>query len=65
MQKVSQVKVKNNVEKSKKLSQRLSGYRDIFVSMALRTGLTIEEVALIFGTTKQNVSLISKKEHEN
>lgn len=55
MEKMSQVSVK------KKLSTRLSDYREIFIKMAYRTGLTLEEVALIFGTTKQNVSLIIRK----
>lgn len=62
MEKTSQQSVnKVRVGITKKLSTRLSGYRIIFIKMAYRTGLTIEEVADIFGTTKQNVSMILKK----
>ena len=48
--------------KRKHLSERLSNYREVFVCMAWRVGLTGEEVAEIFGTTKQNVAYIVKKE---
>lgn len=54
MKKTSQVSVK-------KLSTRLSNYRGVFVQMAYRSGLSLEEIAMIFGTTKQNISLIIKK----
>lgn len=61
MTKPSQAKTKNIIIK-RQITRRLSNYRDIFVSMAYRTGLTLDEVAVIFGMTKQNVSLIIKKE---
>jgi len=57
MKKTSQVLVKR-----KTLSDRLSRYRSVFVCMAYRAGLTMEEVGLIFGTTKQNVQLMIKQE---
>ena len=59
---------KENIKSQKKqVSRRLSIYRGIFVGMAYRAGLTMEEIADIFGTTKQNVSLIVKanKKYEN
>lgn len=51
----------NRIVKKRQLSTRLSNYRKIFVHMAHRAGLPLEEIALVFGTTKQNVSLILKK----
>lgn len=63
MNKLSQDKVKS-FSKKKQLSSRLSRYRNIFINMAYRSGLTIEEVGAIFGTTKQNVSLIINKKYE-
>lgn len=63
MSKPSQAKLKNTIPK-RQLTLRLSNYRSIFVAMAYRAGLSMEEVALIFGITKQNVSLIIKKEEQ-
>jgi len=57
MSKVSQQKVK----KTKKMSIRLSNFRAVFVEMVARTGLTLDEMAEIFGTTKQNISFILNK----
>lgn len=66
MNKLSQDNVNKN-SKKRQLTVRLSNYRNIFVGMAYRVGLTLDEIAMIFGTTKQNVSLIIKinKKYEN
>lgn len=61
MVKVSQGKVINS-RQTRQLTARLSTYREIFMGMAYRSGLTIEEVALIFAMTKQNAAIIIKKD---
>lgn len=60
MSKPSQQKV-NNSSLKYKLTNRLSSYRSVFITLAFNAGLNLEEVALIFGTTKQNVFSILKK----
>lgn len=47
--------------KKQRLTIRLNNYRELFVCQLYQGGLTQEEVSLIFGTTKQNICLILKK----